>query len=130
MKQVFKRKNLHLLISLVIVLPAALIYGLFPSISIPYFLDFEVESVDLKSIFRAIMGLYIGITLIWLLGVFKSKYWDLATLCNIVFMGGIGLGRLLGVFIDGIPSPVFSLGIVGELGLSFFAYYQWRRYSE
>lgn len=129
MKQVYKRKNLHLLISLGIVVPAACIYGLFPSITIPLLLDFEVESVDLKSVFRAIMGLYLGVALIWLLGVLKSNYWALATISNIVFMGGIGMGRLLGMLIDGMPSPAFSLGIFGELGLSVFAFYQWRRYS-
>jgi hypothetical protein len=40
-----------------IVIPAAFFYGWNPERVLPYFFDFEVKTADLKSVFRAILGL-------------------------------------------------------------------------
>ncbi|MGB5356547.1 MAG: DUF4345 domain-containing protein [Eudoraea sp.] len=127
MNKPFVFKNLHLIISLLVVVPAALIYGLSPSKSLPLLFDFEVASVDLKSVFRAIMGLYLCTSAVWILGILKNSFWNTATILNLVFMGGLGLGRLVGIILDGIPSPAFALGTVGELTLAIFAFYQFKK---
>ena len=123
------RQNLHLILSVLIVIPAALLYGLFPSDSIPFFFDFEVQTTDLKNVFRAILGLYLAFAVIWILGIFKSDFWKIATISNFVFMFGLVFGRMLSMLLDGIPSPAFSMGIIGELILGLFAFYQYRKYE-
>ncbi len=68
------RKNLHLIISVLIVISAALFYGLFPNVTLPVLFDFEVQSTDLKNVFRAILGLYLAFSALWVLGILKSDF--------------------------------------------------------
>ena len=123
------RQNLHLIISSVIVIPVACVYGLFPKTILPQLLDFSVETTDLTNVFRAIMGLYLAFAVLWILGTVKPNYWKAATISQILFMLGLALGRILSVFLDGIPSPVFYYGILGELILGIFGWYQLRKYN-
>ena len=123
------RQNLHLIISSVIVIPVAFVYGLLPKTILPQLLDFSVETTDLANVFRAIMGLYLAFASLWILGILKSDYWKAATLSQILFMLGLALGRILSVFLDGIPSLVFYYGILGELILGIFGWYQLRKYN-
>jgi len=123
------RQNLHLIISSGIVIPVAFVYGLFPKTILPQLLDFSVETTDLANVFRAIMGLYLAFASLWILGILKSDYWKAATLSQVLFMLGLALGRILSVFLDGIPSPVFYYGILGELILGIFGWYQLRKYQ-
>ena len=123
------RQNLHLIISSVIVIPVACVYGLFPKTILPQLLDFSVETTDLTNVFRAIMGLYLAFAVLWILGTVKPNYWKAATISQILFMLGLALGRILSVFLNGIPSPVFYYGILGELILGIFGWYQLRKYN-
>jgi hypothetical protein len=122
-------KNLHLIISVIVVIPAAFIYGIFPSGILPYLFDFRVETVDLNNVFRAIMCLYLATAVLWVLGIFKPRYWETATLVNIVFMIGLAAGRILSLLIDGFPSIAFAIGLVGELTLGLFSWYQLKKYA-
>ena len=70
-------KNLHLIVSLSIVIPTAIIYGL-PSI-LPEYLNIKVNTVDFSNMLKAIMCLYLGISFVWILGICKTKYWKIAT---------------------------------------------------
>ncbi len=123
------RKNLHLIISVLIVIPAALFYGLIPNETLPVLFDFEVQSTDLKNVFRAILGLYLAFSTFWIMGILKPDFWKMATLSNFIFMIGLVFGRMLSMVLDGIPSPAFSYGIIGELILAIFALYQYRKYK-
>lgn len=123
------RKNLHLIISVLIVIPAALFYGLFPNETLPVLFDFEVQSTDLKNVFRAILGLYLAFSTFWIMGILKPDFWKMATLSNFIFMIGLVSGRMLSMVLDGIPSSAFSYGIIGELILAIFALYQYRKYK-
>ncbi len=123
------RKNLHLIISVLIVIPAALFYGLFPNETVPILFDFAVQSTDLKNVFRAILGLYLAFSSFWIMGILKPDFWKMATLSNFIFMIGLVFGRMLSLILDGIPSPAFSYGIIGELILAIFALYQYRKYK-
>ena len=122
-------KNLHLVLSSVIVIPAALLYGVAPADALPLLFDFQVGTTDLNNVFRAIMGLYMASAALWILGIFKTEYWKAATLLNIVFMLGLAAGRLLSMALDGMPSPTYAFGWAGELVLGMFAMYQYRNYS-
>ncbi|MEL4455211.1 DUF4345 domain-containing protein [Lutimonas vermicola] len=123
------RKNLHLLISIAVIIPSALMYGLFPEKVLPLLLDVSIDSNDLKNVFRVVMCLYLGIAGIWILGVLRSAYWKFATLLAIVFMGSLSLGRAISFVIDGQPSLIFVLGFFGEFVLAAFSLWQFKRYQ-
>ena len=127
MKTTFLLKNLHLIISTLIVVPVAFTYGILPNKILPLFLDFKVETKDLHNVFRAIMGLYLAFSVFWILGIFKSNYWYAATLSNMLFMLGLACGRIVSLLVDGIPSIVFFVGTIGELILALYAFYQLKK---
>jgi len=107
-------KNLHLGMSSFTIIIMSLIYGISPSKILPLFFDIKVESIDLNNVFRAIMGLYFGMAIYWIIGIIKSSQWRSATLINIIFMGGLAFGRIISLVIDGISIP-YSKGLVLEL---------------
>jgi len=108
-------KNLHLGVSSCAILLVGLTYGIYPTKVLPLLFDFNVESLDLKNVFRAIMGLYLGMGIYWILGITKSYYWRTATLTNVIFMGGLAFGRIISLLADGIPSISFTIGLVLEI---------------
>ena len=117
---IFKVKNLHLGLSSLTVMGVGLTYGINPNKFLPLFFDFKVESTDLNNVFRAIMGLYLSLSVYWLIGVLKPEYWENGTLVSILFMGGLAFGRIISILSDGIPSLPFSIGTV--LGLLFMVW--------
>lgn len=123
------QQNLHLLLSSPIVMAAAFLYGLSPSTVMPQIFDFQEISTDLSNIFRALMGLYLACALFWIFGMIKPHFWKAATISQILFMGGIGFGRLLSLYLDGMGSILFALGCAGELVLSLFGFYQYFKFS-
>ena len=112
---VFKVKNLHLGLTSLTVIGVGLTYGIYPNKILPFFFDFEVESIDLNNVFRAIMGLYLSLGSYWIFGIFKPVHWKSATLISTIFMGGLAFGRITSILLDGIPSIPFSIGTVLEI---------------
>lgn len=112
-------KNLHLIISSTIVFPAAIIYGFQSDL----LFDAPINTLNHATIFKAIMGLYFGFGSLWIIGIFKENYWKTATISNMIFMLGLGFGRIISILTDGIPSTIFVLGLFGELILGFYALY-------
>ncbi|MDB4293606.1 DUF4345 domain-containing protein [Maribacter sp.] len=121
-------RNLHLIISLLIVVPTAIIYGLSPTTLLSQHLDISVTTNDLSNLLRAIMCLYLGVSFIWLLGILKIKYWKTATQLNLLFMLSLGIGRLLSMVFDGMPSGGYIFGVIAELVLALFSFYQLKKY--
>ncbi|MBA6155940.1 DUF4345 domain-containing protein [Tenacibaculum sp. S7007] len=107
-------RKFHLLTSAMLIIIVALLYGGNPNRVLPLVFDFKVESLELKNIFRAIMGLYLGFAFFWALGAANNTYWKAATLSNIIFMGGLALGRLLSFVLDGI-SYQYVPGVILEV---------------
>ncbi len=120
-------KSLHLIISLSIVVPTAIIYGS-PSV-LPEHLDIQVNTIDLSNMLKAIMCLYLGISLIWALGIWKTKYWKIATQLNVLFMLTLATGRALSMIMDGFPTGGYIFGIIAELLLGLFSLYQLKKYA-
>ena len=112
-------KNLHLGSSAIIVLCVAFMYGLNPSKILPFVFDFKVESLELKNVFRAIMGLYLGFVAYWTIGILKPHHWRNATITNIIFMGGLAFGRIVCTVFDGISSQ-YMAGLILELIFMFW----------
>jgi hypothetical protein len=122
------KKNLHLLLSGIIVISAGIVYGGNPSSVMPLVLDFQVNSLELKNMLRAVMGIYMGIGVFWLLGATKEELWYPATLSNILFMGGISFGRIISTFFDGVSTP-FTPALILELLFLCWGYFNLRKYK-
>jgi len=108
--------KIHLIISVCIVVPTAIVYGFKPELSFNMFL----ETVDEHNFYKAVMGLYLGFSSLWVLGLFKTNYFKIAIVTNIVFMFGLGLGRLLSMFTDGTPTFGYQFGLLAELFLGVY----------
>ena len=114
-KQDFISK-IHLIISIIVVIPTSFIYGFNPDSKFNIYLN----TTDEHNAFKAIMGLYLGFSILWTLGILKVKYLKIALISNIIFMLGLGFGRLLSFLIDGMPSAPFMYGAFGELVIGFY----------
>ncbi|QCE41213.1 DUF4345 domain-containing protein [Psychroserpens sp. NJDZ02] len=108
--------KIHLIISVCIVVPVSLFYGFNPSAQF----DIHLATIDEHNFFKAIMGLYLGFSVLWILGVFKTNYLKMALVTNMIFMLGLGFGRLLSFTIDGVPTFGYKFGTIAELFLGFY----------
>ncbi len=116
--------KIHLIISVLIVVPVAFVYGFNPSSEF----DIHLNTIDEHNVFKAIMGLYLGFSILWILGVFRANYLKLALVTNLIFMLGLGFGRVLSWFIDGIPTFGYQFGTVAELFLGFYGLWVLKNY--
>jgi hypothetical protein len=123
-------KDLHLILSASILIPVALGYGVAPKMVLPMLLNIRVETVDMLNICRAIMVLYLAMSVLFLMGIFNKKYWFTATITNVFLMGGLALGRILSLVLDGMSSPIFLWGTLGEMVLAVFAFSQLRKWGK
>lgn len=114
-KQDFINK-IHLIISVLIVVPVAFVYGFNPALKF----DIHLNTIDEYNFFKAIMGLYLGFSILWFLGVFKANYLKLALITNLIFMLGLGFGRVLSLVLDGTPTFWYVFGTFAELFLGFY----------
>ena len=108
--------KIHLIISVLIVVPVSIVYGFEPQSKF----DILLNTVDEHNFFKAIMGLYLGFSILWILGVFKSSYLKTALISNMIFMLGLGAGRLLSLFLDGTPTFGYQFGTFAELFLGLY----------
>ena len=126
----FNIKNLHLIISVLVLIPASLVYGLHPDSFWTEIIGLNVSDIDLINIFKAITGLYLGFALLFLLGILIPSLWYTASLSNIVFMGGLGLGRTISLLTDGVPSQFYLVGGFLELLLAVLGIVIYRKYRK
>lgn len=121
-------KNLQLIISAIIVILVSFVYGFNPNKILPAVFGFEVTNLELKNIFRAIMGLYIFLGVFWIIGTQNKRFWEAATLSNIVFMGGLAFGRFISILIDGVSNQ-FLTGAILELIMMIWGLCNLKKYS-
>tara|TARA_R110001592_G_scaffold169759_1_gene406434 strand:+ start:465 stop:848 length:384 start_codon:yes stop_codon:yes gene_type:complete len=114
-KQDFIQK-IHLVISILIVVPVSFVYGFNPSSEF----DIQLQTIDEHNFFKAIMGLYLGFSILWIMGIFKHPYLKIALITNMIFMLGLGFGRVLSFFMDGNPTFGYLFGTFAELFLGFY----------
>lgn len=107
-------QRIFLLVTAVGLAPIALSYGLVPETSLPWLFGIEVSAINLRHIFRAIMGLYLAFVVFWIVGAFSSSLRTPAMWSLVVFMIGLGLGRLVSLLIDGWPHPLLVVYTVLE----------------
>lgn len=128
-RKIFRLKNLHLIISVTCIIPIALVYGVNPTKVLFLLFDISIVGVNLIHIFRALMGLYFGMCVIWFAGIIKPAFWFTATIANICFMGGLAFGRLLSIALDGYPSKYFLAGLIAELVFALWGIKNLRKYE-
>ena len=110
------RNKIHLIISICIVIPAALVYGFYPELVYPD----SVIGINLQNSLKAVMVFYLGFAWLWVLGILSPKYLKPALISNTVFMLGLGFGRAISFATDGLPALFFTIGTVGEFILGFY----------
>ena len=123
-KENLKQKT-HLVISLIIVVPVSFLYGF----DLLYQINIDLNTTDELNVFKAIMGLYLAFSSLWLLGVLKQKYLYAALVSNTAFMLGLGFGRFFSIIIDGLPADAFIVGTIGELILGFYGLWVLKRFK-
>lgn len=105
----------------------ALLYGVSPSWFAQSFFGMPVLDVNFTHILRAVMGLYLGFGLFWLVAAFDARLRGPALLTALVFGGGLLAGRLLSFAVDGAPAPLLQVYALLELGLLPMAYWVYRQ---
>ena len=110
-----RSQKILLTIAAVGLIPIALGYGFMPEKTLTPLYGFSVENVNLTHIFRAVMGLYFGMIVIWLLGASRRELRVPAMYCLVIFMLGLAGGRLLSLIVDGIPHWLLVVYLVLEL---------------
>ena len=103
--------------------PIALGYGAKPSASLDALFGITVETTNLTPIMRAVMGLYLGMVVLLILGAFKPQITAPALVSSAVFMLGLAAGRILSFILDGMPHwlLVVYAGLEIVLGLGAVA---------
>lgn len=119
-------EKVHLGISAGIVIGVSFVYGFNPAKILPLVFDFTVENLELKNIFRAIMGLYIGFGVFWIIGLLKPYYREAALISNIIFMGGLAFGRGISTLFDGI-SAQYTMGMLLEFLFMIWGIYNLKK---
>jgi uncharacterized protein DUF4345 len=114
--------RLYLLVAAAILIPVALSYGVDPAATLPKFMNITVEGTDQTHIFRALMGLYLGMSTFCIIAAFTPEWRRVAVIWAVFFAYSLALGRILSLIVDGMPSPIllFYMAvelILGTLGL-------------
>ena len=108
-----------LILASVTVTVIALMYGLSPTWFAENLLsDTASISRDQAHILRAIMMLYISLGLFWLICSRSNRLQDSGILVLCIFCGGLAVGRIISILVDGVPSPVLIVYLGMELGMA------------
>lgn len=109
--------------------PIALGYGAMPGVSLQWLFGIDASSVNASHIFRAVMGLYLGLVLFWVVGAFKPGL-QLAALWSLgVFMLSLAAGRVISLILDGFPHPLLFTYLVLEVIMGVVALILIRNYD-
>ncbi|ARD20902.1 DUF4345 domain-containing protein [Shewanella japonica] len=113
-----KTPQIFLLVAAAGLTPIALSYGFSPSTSLSFLFNIDANPVNVAHIFRAVMGLYLALVLFWIAGAFKEGLQLPALYSLVVFMMGLGLGRLLSIIVDGMPHWLLVVYMLLEAGFA------------
>ncbi|MEP4768250.1 MAG: DUF4345 domain-containing protein [Roseibium sp.] len=106
--------------------PIALGYGANPSVSLDALFGITVDTTNLTHIMRAVMGLYLGMVVLWVWGAFNRRMTVPALVSCAIFMLGLSAGRILSLILDGMPHWLLIVYALLEilLGLGAIAIYR------
>lgn len=106
-----------LLATAIALFPVSFTYGFLPegTMNLLFGIDTAVEDVNLINMLRALMGLYLAMVALWMIGAFRVKYRKLALLTLVFFMFGVAAGRAFSFLLDGIPDWPFVFFFFAEI---------------
>jgi hypothetical protein len=102
-------------------------YGANPTESLDALFDITVDTTNLTHIMRAIMGLYLGMVVIWVWGAFDKRLTTPALVSCAVFMLGLAAGRFLSFILDGMPHWLLVVYAALEVVLGILAVVLYRQ---
>jgi uncharacterized protein YacL len=111
-------KKAFLICAFAMVSMIALLYGVSPQWFALTFLDMPQLDPNIAHILRAVMGLYLALGVFWLYAAFNDQYRNIAVLTTAIFAGGLVLGRILSLFVEGQPAPLLTFYIGAEFVLT------------
>lgn len=115
------KTRIFLIICAMGLVPIALGYGAKPSSSLDALFGITVDSTNLTHIMRAVMGLYLGMAVLWLWGAFRKRMSGPALVSCAVFMLGLAAGRILSFILDGMPHWLLIAYAGLEIGFGLIA---------
>src|SRR6476620_6391071 len=77
-------------------------------------MNITVEGTDQTEMLRAVMGIYLGMTIFCVIAAFTPAWRHVAAIWAF-FLYSIAAGRILSLIVDGIPSPILLLYMAVEL---------------
>ena len=77
--------KLFLLVAGVFLIPVALSYGVVPAATLPKFMNITVEGTDQTHVFRALMGLYLGMVTFCIIAAFTPEWQHVAVIWAVFF---------------------------------------------
>jgi Domain of unknown function (DUF4345) len=107
--------KLFLLVAGVFLIPVALSYGVDPAATLPMSMNVTVEGTDETHIFRALMGLYLGMVAFCIIAAFTPAWQHVAVIWAVFFAYSLAIGRIISLSVDGIPSPMLLFYLAVEL---------------
>ena len=102
------------------------VYGVNPAWFARTFFGIVELNTNFAHILRAVMCLYVGFGLFWLVSAFNAATRNIAILTMIVFGAGLLTGRLISFMVDGLPSPLLQSYTAIEFVLIPIAYWVYR----
>ncbi|MEL7461867.1 MAG: DUF4345 domain-containing protein [Pseudomonadota bacterium] len=113
-----RARRLFLLVMGLGLVPVALSYGVVPETSLPLLYGISDPDLPTQHVFRAVMGLYLGMICFWLAGAARPNLRIAALWTVFVFVTGIALGRGLSLGLDGWPGPLLFFYLLAECVLA------------
>ena len=98
-------------------IPIAMGYGARPSTSLDALFGITVDTTNLTHIMRAVMGLYLGMVVIWVWGALNRQMTIPALVSCAVFMLGLAVGRIMSFILDGMPHWLLVVYAILEIVL-------------
>ena len=120
------KESFFLIFTAIGVATLGIAYGSHPNLNflpIPFLDNININTTDISNVFSAIMGLYIAMASFWIIGAINKSYTTHALWSLVIFMTGIGGGRVISIFTDGIPSSPFIQFLVAEIIFALIGYY-------
>ena len=108
------RRNLQVLTAVGLI-PIDLSYGAVPEARLKFLFGIQVDGTNGAHMFRAIMGLYLGLVVFWLLGARREKLTRPALYSLTIFRFGLAGGRTRSLVIDGWPHGLLLVYLVLEI---------------
>jgi uncharacterized membrane protein (DUF485 family) len=113
--------KIFLLVAGVLHIPVALTYGVDPAAMLPKFMNVTAEGRSNPHL-QGLSCLYLGMVTFCIIAAFTPEWQRVAVIWAVFFALSLAIGRIISIFVDGMPSGMllFFLAVelvVGTLGL-------------